>query len=491
MEGIVMAERYQNYVNGAWTDASSGDVSTSTNPANNSDLIGEFQASTKSDVDVAITAAHDVKESWRRTSSLARGGYLMKAASYLEANLEEYAQAVTRESGKAILEARGEVGRAIALLQYYGVEGSNPVGSVVPSVNPNILLYTNRMPLGVVNLITPWNFPIAIPIWKMAPALVYGNTIVLKPASATPHVATLIARMWEAVDLPAGVFNLVTGSGGAVGDELVTNSKVSAISFTGSTRIGMNIASLAAQRGKRYQLEMGGKNPVIVLPDADLEQAAEITVSGAMKYSGQKCTATSRAIVVGNIMEEFTNLVVEKTNALKIGPGSDPDSIIVPVIDQASKDNITSMIARGVADGGSVLAGGGVPNGSAFDNGTFVQPTVINNVVADAYVACEEIFGPVLSILPAGNAEDALNIANSVEYGLSAGIFTRDLNSVLDFADRIESGVVKINGETAGLEPQVPFGGMKASSSGDREQGKAAIEFFTQTKTIYVDRSAT
>jgi aldehyde dehydrogenase (NAD+) len=486
-----MAERYHNYVNGTWVDATSGEVSTSTNPADLSDIVGEFQLSTSADVDVAITAAHSVKESWRRTSSLARGGYLLKAASYLEANLEEYAQAITRESGKAILESRGEVGRAVALLQYFGVEGSNPVGSVVPSVNPNILLYTNRMPLGVVCLITPWNFPLAIPIWKMAPALVYGNTIVLKPASATPHVATLIARMWEAVDLPDGVFNLVTGSGAAVGDELVTNSKVAAISFTGSTRIGMNIASQAAQRGKRYQLEMGGKNPVIVLPDADLEQAAEITVSGAMKYSGQKCTATSRAIVVGNIMEEFTNLVVEKTNALKIGPGSDASAIIVPVIDQASKDNITTMIARGVADGGSVLAGGGVPNGSLFDKGTFVEPTVINNVAANAYVACEEIFGPVLSILPASDAEDALNIANSVEYGLSAGIFTRDLNSVLDFADRIESGVVKINGETAGLEPQVPFGGMKASSSGDREQGKAAIEFFTQTKTIYVDRSAT
>ena len=486
-----MVERYQNYVSGAWVDATSGEVSVSTNPADLSDVIGEFQRSTPSDVNSAITAAYSVKESWRRTSSLARGGYLLKAASYLEANLEEYAKAVTRESGKAILEARGEVGRAVALLQYFGVEGSNPVGSVVPSVNPNILLYTNRMPLGVVSLITPWNFPLAIPIWKMAPALVYGNTIVLKPASATPHVATLLAKMWESIDLPNGVFNLVTGSGAAVGDELVTNSKVAAISFTGSTRIGMSIASQAAQRGKRYQLEMGGKNPVIVLPDADLEQAADITVSGAMKYSGQKCTATSRAIVVGNIMEEFTNLVVEKTNALKIGPGSNADSIIVPVIDQASKDNITSMIARGVADGGSVLAGGGVPSGSLFDNGTFVEPTIINNVAADAYVACEEIFGPVLSILPAGDAEDALNIANSVDYGLSAGIFTRDLNSVLDFADRIESGVVKINGETAGLEPQVPFGGMKASSSGDREQGKAAIEFFTQTKTIYVDRSAT
>jgi alpha-ketoglutaric semialdehyde dehydrogenase len=253
----------------------------------------------------------------------------------------------------------------------------------------------------------------------------------------------------------------------------------------------MNIAAESAKRGKRYQLEMGGKNPVIVLPDADLEQAAEITVSGAMKYSGQKCTATSRAIVVGNIMEEFTNLVVEKTNALKIGAGSDPQSIIVPVIDQASKDNIASMIARGVADGGSILAGGGVPSGNGFDKGTYVEPTVINNVASDAFVACEEIFGPVLSILSAADAEDALNIANSVEYGLSAGIFTKDLNSVLDFADRIEAGVVKINGETAGLEPQVPFGGMKSSSSGDREQGKAAIEFFTQTKTIYVDRSAT
>ena len=486
-----MAERYQNYVNGAWTDGSSGEVSTSTNPADLSDVVGEFQASTPADVDVAISAASNAKEGWRRTSSLARGGYLLKAASYLEANLEEYAQTVTRESGKAILESRGEVGRAIALLQYYGVEGSNPVGTVVPSVNPNILLYTNRMPLGVVSLITPWNFPIAIPIWKMAPALVYGNTIVLKPASATPGVAILIAKMWEAVDLPAGVFNLVTGSGSAVGNELITNSKVAAISFTGSTRIGMNIAAESAKRGKRYQLEMGGKNPVIVLPDADLEQAAEITVSGAMKYSGQKCTATSRAIVVGNVMEEFTNLVVEKTNALKIGPGSDPESIVVPVIDQASRDNITSMIERGVADGGRILAGGGVPTGGVYDSGTFVEPTVINNVATDAYVACEEIFGPVLSILPAGDAEDALNIANSVEYGLSAGIFTRDLNSVLDFADRIEAGIVKINGETAGVEPQVPFGGMKASSSGDREQGKAAIEFFTQMKTIYVDRSAT
>jgi len=486
-----MAERYQNYVGGVWVDSASSKVTISTNPADHSDVIGEFQASEPADAHASISAASEIKESWRRTSSLARGGYLTKAAAYLETNLEEYAQAITRESGKAIIESRGEVGRAIALLQYYGVEGSNPVGTVVPSVNPNILLYTDRMPLGVISLITPWNFPLAIPIWKMAPALVYGNTIVLKPASATPHVATLIAKMWESVDLPPGVFNLITGAGGAIGNELVTNSNISAVSFTGSTKIGMQIASQSAKRGNRYQLEMGGKNPIIVLPDADLEQAADITVSGAMKYSGQKCTATSRAIVVGNVMEEFTSLVVEKTNALKIGPGSDPDSIVVPVIDQASKDNIQLMVDRGVADGGNILTGGGVPTGSSFDNGTFVEPTVMTKVAPDAFIACEEIFGPVLSIIPSSDAETALEIANSVEYGLSAGIFTRNLNSVLDFADRIEAGIVKINGETAGVEPQVPFGGMKSSSSGNREQGKAAIEFFTQLKTIYVDRSAT
>ena len=486
-----MADRYQNYVGGVWVDSTSSKVTISTNPADHSDVIGEFQASEPADAHASISAASEIKESWRRTSSLARGGYLTKAAAYLEANLEEYAQAITRESGKAIIESRGEVGRGVALLQYYGVEGSNPVGTVVPSVNPNILLYTNRMPLGVISLITPWNFPLAIPIWKMAPALVYGNTIVLKPASATPHVATLIAKMWESVDLPPGVFNLITGAGRAIGNELVTNSNISAVSFTGSTKIGMQIASESAKRGNRYQLEMGGKNPIIVLPDADLEQAADITVSGAMKYSGQKCTATSRAIVVGNVMEEFTSLVVEKTNALKIGPGSDPDSIVVPVIDQASKDNIQLMVDRGVADGGNILTGGGVPTGSSFDNGTFVEPTVMTKVAPDSFIACEEIFGPVLSIIPSSDAETALEIANSVEYGLSAGIFTRNLNSVLDFADRIEAGIVKINGETAGVEPQVPFGGMKSSSSGNREQGKAAIEFFTQMKTIYVDRSAT
>ncbi len=486
-----MAQLFQNYVGGAWVDGSSGKVAKSTNPANRDDVIGEYQSASAGDAHKAVEAAAGARKTWGAMSSVARGQYLLKAASHLQSKAEDYAQTVTRECGKSIVESRGEVGRAVALLQYYGVEGMNPVGAVVPSANSNLLLYTNRVPLGVVALITPWNFPLAIPIWKMAPALVYGNTVVLKPASAAPALGVLIARMWEAVDLPKGVFNLVVGPGGEVGNQLITDPHVSGISFTGSSKVGQNIAIESARRGIRYQLEMGGKNPVIVMPDADLEQAAEITVSGAMKYSGQKCTATSRAIVVGGVIEEFTGLVVEKVKRLKVGPGSDPASVVVPVIDEASRQNIVSAVKRGQQDGGVVLTGGGVPRGNGFDRGTFVEPTVLSKVRPDAFVACEEIFGPVLTIIPSRNADEAIHIANSVAYGLSAGIFTRNLNAAMDFANRIEAGIVKINGETAGVEPQVPFGGMKASSSGSREQGKAAIEFFTETKTIYVDRSRT
>ena len=481
---------YLNYVNGQWVPASTGKVSQSVNPADLDDVIGDFQASNAVDAEGAVGAAADAGRAWGSMSALARGGLLLAAADYLNQNSERYAQAITRECGKAIIEARGEVGRAVALLQYFGVEGSNPVGDVVPSVDPNILLYTKRVPIGVVSLITPWNFPLAIPIWKMAPALVYGNTIVLKPASATPRLGVLIAEMWDAVGLPPGVFNLITGSGGAVGDALVSSAGVSAVSFTGSTSIGMGIAAKAASSGVKYQLEMGGKNPVIVMPDADLEQAAQVTVDGAMKYSGQKCTATSRAIVIGNVIEDFTDLVVEKTEVLAVGPGAQEASVIVPVIDEASRQNIVQSVERGVSDGGNVLTGGGVPAGGEYDSGTYVQPTVLSKVSPNDFVACEEIFGPVLGIIPAADIDDAIGIANDVRYGLSAGIFTRNLNAAMQFADRIEAGIVKVNGETAGVEPQVPFGGMKSSSSGSREQGKAAIEFFTETKTIYVNQSA-
>jgi aldehyde dehydrogenase (NAD+) len=486
-----MPQRFQNYIGGVWVDPTTEKFVASTNPADSSDVIGEFPASGGSDVQKAAEAAHAASEGWKKTSAVARGAYLMKAAAWLQSRSEEWAQAMTRENGKAIVEARGEVARCIAILQYNAVEGMHAVGEVVPSANANVLLYTQRVPLGVVGMITPWNFPLAIPLWKMAPALVYGNTIVLKPATATPHMGVLIAKLWEAVDLPKGVFNLVMGPGGEVGNAIVTHPRTRAVSFTGSGAVGHGIAVECARRNKKYQLEMGGKNPVIVMPDADLNQAAEITVSGAMKYAGQKCTATSRAIVVGGVLKEFTDLVVKKVNALNVGPGADPANVVVPVIDDRSRQNILAAIKKGQEQSGRVIAGGAVPKGAVYDKGFFVQPTVVDGVKPDAYIACEEIFGPVLSIIPAKDADEAIGIANQVVYGLSAGIFTRNLNSVLDFASRIEAGIVKINGETAGVEPQVPFGGMKDSSSGSREQGRAALEFFTDTKTVYVDRSAT
>ncbi|MFL2665120.1 MAG: aldehyde dehydrogenase family protein [Dehalococcoidia bacterium] len=486
-----MYKTFKNYVNGEWVKSDSNETISSINPADNDDVLGLFQASTTNDADHGIDSAYFAKKEWSNISQVERGNYLLNAAKYLEKNSERFAESITRECGKAILESRGEVGRAIALLQYYGIEGSNPIGDVVPSINPKILLYTKKIPLGVVSLITPWNFPLAIPIWKMAPALVYGNTVVLKPASATPLIATLIAEMWDYIGLPNGVFNLIVGSGSTVGERLINNPKVNAVSFTGSTNTGKDIAVKSAQNGNKFQLEMGGKNPVIVLPDADLNQAAEITISGAMKYSGQKCTATSRVIVVGDILEKFTELLIEKTKSFSIGPGLDEKSTVVPVIDKQSLDNIENMINKATKDGAEIIHGGSKISEGVFAKGNFIQPTILSNVEHDSFIACEEVFGPVLSIIRAKDYDEAIEIANSVQYGLSAAIFTKSLNLSMDFAERIEAGVIKINGETAGLEPQVPFGGLKSSSSGNREQGKAAIEFFTNTKTIYVDRSAT
>jgi len=362
------------------------------------------------------------------------------------------------------------------------------VGEVIPSVNPRTLIYTTRVPLGVVSVITPWNFPIAIPIWKIAPALVYGNTVVFKPASATPHCGVLIARLFEQAGLPAGVLNLVTGSGRPMGEELAKNPRIHGVTFTGSNVVGRRIAGWAAERGVKFQLEMGGKNPVIVLPDCDLEQAATLTMRGAFGYAGQKCTATSRAIVLGGVYEAFSERLLEKVRALKIGSGAEEATFVPPVVSAEQHESILSIIERGKAQA-RLLCGGGAPAGEAYAHGYFIEPTVFGEVRPESELAQEEIFGPVLSLMRAGDLDEALALANGVAYGLSASIFTRDLNAVLDYAGRIEAGVVKVNGETAGIEPQAPFGGMKASSSHSREQGRAAMEFFTAVKTVYVDRA--
>jgi aldehyde dehydrogenase (NAD+) len=322
----------------------------------------------------------------------------------------------------------------------------------------------------------------------MAPALVYGNTVVFKPATATPHCGVLITKILEAAGIPAGVVNLLTGSGGRVGEELVRNPRVHGVSFTGSNAIGRRIAAWAAERGVKFQLEMGGKNPVIVLPDCDLEQALTLTLRGAFGYAGQKCTATSRAVIHESIYEAFAEKLVTKARALRVGPGADEATVVPPVVSEEQHRGILAAIERGKAEA-RLLCGGGVPQGDAYRNGYYIEPTIFGDVAAGSALAQEEIFGPVLCLMRAKDLDEAIALANDVRYGLSASIFTKDLNSVQEFCSRIDAGVVKVNGETAGIEPQVPFGGMKDSSSHSREQGRAAIDFFTSIKTVYIDRA--
>jgi acyl-CoA reductase-like NAD-dependent aldehyde dehydrogenase len=482
-----MAERFGNFINGAWVEAGGKATFPSINPADTRDNIGEFAASEVEDARTAIHAAHTALPQWRALSGWARGEYLRKAADILESRLEEVAQAMVRENGKTIGEARGETARGVALLRFYAAEGVRSLGDVIPSANPRTFIYTTRVPLGVVGVITPWNFPVAIPIWKVAPALIFGNTVVLKPASLTPHCAVLIAGVFEKAGLPRGVFNLVTGGGRALGEELVKHPGIHGVTFTGSNSVGRRIAVWAAERGLKFQLEMGGKNPVIVLPDCDLEQAASLTLRGAFGYAGQKCTATSRAIVLDQIYDAFCAKLVEKTRALKIGPGKEESTFLPPVASEDQQRNILESIATGKADA-KILCGGGVPPGEAFRNGYYLEPTIFGDVAQGSRLAQEEIFGPVLALMRARDFDEAIRLANDTRYGLSASVFTRDLNAVQEFAGRIEAGVVKVNSETAGIEPQVPFGGMKESSSHSREQGRAALEFFTSIKSVYIDR---
>jgi alpha-ketoglutaric semialdehyde dehydrogenase len=343
----------------------------------------------------------------------------------------------------------------------------------------------------VVGLITPWNFPVAIPLWKAAPALVYGNTVVLKPSELAPRTVGLLVEVLHEVGLPKGVLNLVHG-GVQAGEALVTmtSPRVDGISFTGGTATGRSIARACLERGIRYQLEMGGKNPVVVLEDADLARAVELTVQGAMRSAGEKCTATSRAIVVERVADEFVKRVVERVRSLKIGPGTDPDAYLGPLISEAARGRVLGYIERAKGDGARVLCGGAALEGQeALLHGHYVLPTVLEGVEPHMAIAQEEVFGPVLAILRVPDFDAALRVANGVAYGLSASVFTRDLDAALRFAREVEAGLVRVNGETAGVEPQAPFGGMKSSSSFSREQGQAAKEFYTQVKTIAIEKA--
>jgi len=482
---------YQNYIGGEWADARGGATLENRNPANPSDLIGLWPRSGAGDMAAAIDAAVAAAPGWAGTSALKRGEILLRAASLLEARAGEVAAAMTREEGKTGREATGETLRGVAILRYYAGEGSQPVGEVYPSANTRTLLYTLHVPLGIVGIITPWNFPVAIPLWKIAPALLYGNTVVFKPAELTPLTATLLVHILEEAGLPKGALNLVVGLGAEVGPTLTGDPRVTGVSFTGSNRVGREIGRVVQERGGKAQLELGGKNPVVVLADADLDQAAALTVQGAMMSAGQKCTATSRAIVERPVLEPFTRKVVERVESLVTGDGARERTNVSPLVSEAQRDRVKEYLDLAREEGVETLAGGGLLEGAEYQGGHFVQPTVYADVRPDSRLAQEEIFGPVVAIIPAEDYEEAVALANGVRFGLSASIFTRDIVRALRFAEDIKAGIVHINGETAGAEPQVPFGGMKESSSYSREQGKAAAQFFTQTKTVYLDHPAT
>ncbi len=476
-------EIYPNYINGRWVEGLTFD---NRNPADTDDLVGRFVRGSAADVAQAVEAAQAALPAWADLPAPARGAYLFRAAEILESRLEQLAVEMTREEGKTLPEARGEVRRSVNIFRYYAGEGARLPGLLTPSERERVFTFALRRPIGVVGLITPWNFPSAIPAWKLAPALICGNTVVLKPASAAPLSAWRLVEACHQAGLPPGVVNFVAGPGGELGQALIQAPALKAVSFTGSCETGRRLHEEACRRRLRVQLEMGGKNPTIVLADCDLALAVENVVNGAFASTGQKCTATSRAIVEEAVYDRFLEALVERTRRYKVGNGLEPGVDMGPAIDQAQLETDLRYIELGTAEAGAPVFGGRRLTGPGYDKGFFLQPTIFAGVTAEMRIAQEEIFGPVLAVMKARDFEDALRIANSVPFGLSASIQTRDLSRVFDYIRRIEAGLLTVNLPSAGVEYQLPFGGTKDSSFGPKEQGPSALEFYSDYKTVYL-----
>jgi alpha-ketoglutaric semialdehyde dehydrogenase len=480
------ARKYSNYINGEWVTSSNDKFYASINPADKNEIVGYVLESTEKELNDAVASAKEAGRQWRKLSGASRGEYLFKAAAIMEQRVDEIAESMTREMGKTFPEAKGETVRGINILKYYAGEGMRKIGDIIPSTDHEALMFTTRSPLGVVGIITPWNFPVAIPIWKMAPALIYGNTVVLKPAQETSVTAIKVIECFQEAGFPNGVVNIVTGPGSVIGQGLIDHPDINGITFTGSDSVGKRVGQGAFNRGAKYQLEMGGKNPVIVASDADLELAVEATISGGLRSTGQKCTATSRVIVVRDVYEEFKEKLLTKVKEIKVGNGLENESWMGPCASESQLNTVLSYIEKGIEDGATLLFGGKRIDEGELAKGFYVQPTVFENVKSHMTIAQEEIFGPVLALMKVDTLEEALDVANDVKFGLSASIFTRNIGNMLSFVQDMEAGLVRINAESAGVELQAPFGGMKQSSSHSREQGQAAIEFFTSIKTVFV-----
>ena len=477
-------QKYPNYINGEWVESEK--TFENRNPADTDEIVGVFAKGSAADITKAADAADAAFPAWSGMNPPARAKFLFKVADILESRLGELAREMTREEGKTVPEATGETMRSINIFRYFAGEGARMPGMLVPSERDRVFMYSIRKPLGVVGLVTPWNFPSAIPAWKLAPALIAGNTAILKPASTAPLSGWRIVEACHEAGIPKGVVNFVAGSGGELGEALVNAKPLKAISFTGSCAVGDWLHERASKRKLRIQLEMGGKNPTIVLADADLKAAIANTVNAAMFSTGQKCTATSRVIVEEAIYDEFLKGVVEQTKALKVGNGLQDGIQIGPAIDKSQLETNARYCEIAQKEGAKLECGGKILKDGDYAKGYFFEPTVFSGVTENMRIAQEEVFGPVLAVMKAKDFAHAMKLANSIEFGLSASIQTNNVSRIFEYVQQIEAGLITVNLPSAGVEYQLPFGGTKGSSFGPKEQGPSALDFYSDWKTIYL-----
>ncbi len=486
-----MSEVYKNFINGEWVSSHSGQTFENRNPANTDEVVGVFQKSDKVDVQNAIDAAKAAYKKWRLVPAPKRAEILFKVGQMLVERKEKYANDMTREMGKVLNETRGDVQEAIDISYFTAGEGRRLHGQTTPSELPNKFQMSVRQPLGVCGMITPWNFPMAIPSWKMIPALVCGNTVVIKPATDTPLSVVNFIKTMEDAGMPKGVVNMVTGTGSGVGDPLMNNSDVKVVSFTGSTEIGSVVSKACAPDFKHCSLEMGGKNAMMVMPSAKLELAVDGALWGAFGTTGQRCTATSRIIVHKDVYKQFVEKLAERARKLRVGNGLDPNIDMGPAVNQSQLDTDLHYIEVGKKDGGRLVCGGERLTGPGYDKGYFVQPTIYADITQKMTLWKEEVFGPVLSIAMCESLENAIEMANDSAYGLSASLYTMDVNEAFTAMRDVYTGIFYVNSPTIGAEVHLPFGGTKATGNGHREAGHQALDVFSEWKSIYVDFSGT
>jgi len=477
---------YHNYINGTWTAPQSGDFEDQHNPACLTEVTGTYPSSNEADAEAALAAAQAAFPGWRDTPPSARAAILRRALDNMRARRDEIALALTNENGKTLAESLGEIDAAAAEMDFQIGEGLRLYGKTVPVSLPGAMGMEMRVPLGVVGIISPWNFPFNVPGRKGTPALMAGNTVVFKPAQLTPAAGRLFTELLADAGLPPGVWNCVFGSGSRIGGQIVRDPRVKAISFTGSTEVGKQIQRDAAANLTRTQLELGGKNPLVVLADADLDEAAAAAVKAAFACAGQWCTSTSRVVVEASVADALTERIVAGARSLKVGRGTQDGVDMGPVCGTAQKRTILDHIEKAKADGARLLCGGDVLAGDGYDDGCFIAPTVFDQVTPEMTIAREEIFGPVLAIMVAGDFEEAMALANDVPYGLASSIFTNDLGKGLTFLEHSDVGLAHVNIGTAHKEPQLSFGGVKESGAGLPEAGQSGIAFFTEHKVAYV-----